>query len=151
MARSTSLLNAHEEEELSSVLKTMPDARNKDNVVWLNPVANNIAASAKANDDLPNVAIPDGLADFGKMLDSLKRRLDRSDCTRCGIGIFNVEKLANAFHVRDSLGREQDHMTLRGWGRGSSLLVPQESIQALTSAAGMASLYARNLLIPGCL
>jgi len=91
--------------ELSSRLKTMPDPRNKDDVVWLNPVANNIAASAKANDDLANAAILGGLTDFGKMLDALKRSPDRTNCTHCSIRILTVEKLANALDVRDSLGR----------------------------------------------
>jgi hypothetical protein len=44
--------------------------------------------------------------DFGKMLDAVKRRPDRSDCTCCSIGIFDVEKFASPFDIRDSLGRE---------------------------------------------
>src|SRR5215467_12723979 len=116
----------------------MPDARNEDNVVRPNPISNNIAAPTEANDDLPNTANRDGLTDFWKMLDPLKCSPNRPDCPRCSLGIFNVEKFTNPFDVRDSLRREQDHMTLRGCGRGSSLVVPQESIQALTSAAGTA-------------
>jgi hypothetical protein len=84
----------------------MPNARDEDNVVWLNPIANNVAAAAEANEDLPNPAILDGFTDFGKMLDSLQRSPDRPDGTRRSTGILDVEKFTNPFDIRESLGRE---------------------------------------------
>jgi hypothetical protein len=84
----------------------MPNPRNEDYVVWLDPVANNISASAKANEDLPNPTILDGLTVFGKMLDSLQRSPDRPDCTRRSIGILDMEKFTNPLDIRESLGRE---------------------------------------------
>lgn len=85
-------------------LAAMPDAGNKDCIIWRkNPVSYDVAAASEANDDLPNLTIFGWLPNARRGLDDPKRRPNPAQGMYRSSRIFIFKKVANPIDVGKSI------------------------------------------------
>src|SRR6267142_4456304 len=117
----------------------MPDSRDE-NISCLvkNGVAYDVARCAEADHDLTNVWVCSWHPECREVLQSFNCGPYERQCAPCGARVCMIEKGSESLDVLYGIARKEDHLSLRGCGRGSSSSDPPLATQALTSSNGTA-------------